>query len=55
MADDSIINYSDLIGKDDTFEVLSKNIEQLKKELIELAKLQKKAIGKVSKLYKLFF
>ena len=29
MADDSIINYSDLIGDDGTFEELSKQIKQI--------------------------
>ena len=34
---DSVINYSDLIGKDDTFDVIFANIEKLKKELNSLA------------------
>ncbi len=34
---DSVINYSDLIGKDDTFDVIFANIDKLKKELNDLA------------------
>ncbi len=30
---DSVIKYSDLIGEDDTFDVIFDNIDQLKKEL----------------------
>ena len=38
---DSVIKYSDLIGQDDTFDVIFKNIEQLKKELQELSTILK--------------
>jgi hypothetical protein len=34
---DSVINYSDLIGSDDTFDVIFANIDKLKKELNDLA------------------
>jgi uncharacterized protein Yka (UPF0111/DUF47 family) len=43
MADDSIINYSDLIGDDGTFEELSKQIKQIESELLDMAKTTKKA------------
>jgi len=45
---DSVISYEDLIGKDDTFDVLFENIEQLKGELIELAQMQKNELGLVN-------
>ena len=35
---DSVINYSDLIGKDDTFEDIFENLDKLEKRLSELAK-----------------
>ena len=38
---DSVIKYSDLIGEDNTFEVLFQNIAQLKEELQELATILK--------------
>jgi len=38
---DSVIKYSDLIGQDDTFDIIFQNIEQLKKELQELATILK--------------
>jgi hypothetical protein len=44
MADESIISYSDLIGKDNTFEEISKNIAKTKKELLDLAKVLSKDI-----------
>ena len=43
MADDSIINYSDLIGDDGTFEELSKQIKQIESELLDMAKTTKQA------------
>ena len=36
---DSVLKYENLIGKDDTFTVLFEQIEQLKKELIDLAQI----------------
>ena len=45
MADDSIINYSDLIGKDATFDDLSNEIDNLKAELLDLAKVYQKALS----------
>jgi len=48
MADDSILKYSDLIADDGTFEDISKNIEQLKKELLDLAKVIKKDLKLVN-------
>jgi hypothetical protein len=44
MADDFIIKYSDLIGKDATFDELIADIQKLKKELLALAKVSKKAM-----------
>lgn len=38
MADDSIINYSDLIGKDSTFEDIIKDMKRVEKEIIDSAK-----------------
>ena len=38
---DSIISYENLIGQDDTFDIIFANIDQLKKELVELAQIQK--------------
>jgi len=35
---DSVIKYSDLIGEDDTFDVIFDNIDKLRKELADLAK-----------------
>jgi len=35
---DSVIKYSDLIGEDDTFDVIFDNIDKLRKELSDLAK-----------------
>jgi hypothetical protein len=35
---DSVINYSDLIGKDDTFDDIFANLDRLKKELTDLSK-----------------
>ena len=35
---DSIIKYSDLIGEDDTFDVIFDNIDKLRNELADLAK-----------------
>ena len=40
----SVIKYSDLIGEDDTFEVIFKNIDLLKKELVDLTKILKSVI-----------
>jgi len=34
---DSVISYEDLIGKDDTFDIIFANIDKLKKELADLA------------------
>lgn len=48
MADESIISYSDLIGKDGTFEEISDNIKQIEADLISLAKTAKKAFASVS-------
>tara|TARA_R110000824_G_scaffold395070_5_gene595374 strand:- start:642 stop:3071 length:2430 start_codon:yes stop_codon:yes gene_type:complete len=45
---DSIISYEDLIGQDDTFDVIFQNIDQLKKELVELAQMQKSQLGLVN-------
>lgn len=45
---DSVISYEDLIGKDDTFDDIFANIEQLKGELIELAQMQKNELGLVN-------
>lgn len=47
MADDAIISYSDLIGKDGTFDDISKEIAQIEKELIDMAKTTEKAFAKV--------
>jgi hypothetical protein len=35
---DSVIKYSDLIGEDDTFDIIFDNIDKLRKELADLAK-----------------
>ncbi len=35
---DSVIKYSDLIGEDDTFDIIFENIDKLRKELSDLAK-----------------
>jgi len=45
---DSIISYEDLIGQDDTFDVIFQNIDQLKKELVELAQMQKSQLGLIN-------
>jgi hypothetical protein len=45
---DSIIKYSDLIGKDDTFDVIFANIEKLQKELTDLAQDTKKGINLIN-------
>ena len=45
---DSVINYSDLIGKDDTFSEIFANIERLKKELAELAKQAQKDLDLIN-------
>ena len=45
---DSVIKYSDLIGEDDTFKVIFENIEQLKKELLELTKVTQKQLSLVN-------
>lgn len=42
---DSVINYSDLIGKDDTFDVIFANIDKLKKELNDLAQQMQKDLS----------
>ena len=47
MADDFLLEYSDLIHDDGTFEELSANIKQAKAELIDLAKATKKAFSDV--------
>jgi len=39
---DSVINYSDLIGKDDTFDDIFANIDKLEKRLADLAKQRQK-------------
>jgi hypothetical protein len=39
---DSVIKYSDLIGEDDTFKEIFANIDMLKKELVDLAKVAQK-------------
>ena len=41
MADNEI-NYSDFIGKDDTFDVIIANLKEIQKELIATAKIAKK-------------
>jgi hypothetical protein len=41
----AIIEYSDLIGEDSTFDDLSKNIKELEKELLDLAKVMKKTFA----------
>ena len=48
MAEDSIIKYSDLIGKDGTFEEVLANLKKIEKELIQLAKNAKKAFANLS-------
>ncbi len=45
---DSVINYSDLIGEDDTFDVIFDNIDKLKKELNDLTKIAQKDISLVN-------
>ena len=42
---DSVINYSDLIGEDDTFDLIFDNIDKLKKELNDLTKIAQKDIS----------
>jgi len=45
---DSIIKYSDLIGEDDTFDVIFDNIDKLRKELSDLAQDAKKGLDLVN-------
>lgn len=45
---DSVIKYSDLIGADDTFDVIFENIDELKKELNDLAKTAQKDLLKIN-------
>ena len=45
---DSVINYSDLIGEDDTFDVIFDNIDKLKKELNELSKIAQKDVSLIN-------
>jgi len=45
---DSVIKYSDLIGEDDTFDVIFDNIDKLRKELSDLAKDAKKGLELVN-------
>ena len=45
---DSIIKYSDLIGEDDTFLEIFANIDKLKKELVDLAKIAKKDLDLIN-------
>ena len=45
---DSVINYSDLIGEDDTFDVIFDNIDKLKKELNDLTKIAQKDISLIN-------
>ena len=45
MADESIIKYSDIIGPDDTFDVIFANIEKLKTELTELTEAFQKELS----------
>jgi len=45
---DSVIKYSDLISEDDTFKVIFENIEQLKKELLDLTKVTQKQLSLVN-------
>ncbi len=45
---DSVINYSDLIGKDDTFDDIFANIDKLKKELSDLAKQAQKDLDLIN-------
>ncbi len=45
---DSVINYSDLIGKDDTFDDIFANIDRLKKELSDLAKQAQKDLDLIN-------
>ena len=42
---DSVIKYEDLIGADDTFDIIFDNIEQLEKKLIDLTKLTQKDLS----------
>jgi hypothetical protein len=48
MADESIISYSDLIGKDNTFKDIDKEIKRLEKSLLSLANVLKKEIDLVN-------
>lgn len=45
MADESIIKYSDIIGPDDTFDVIFENIEKLKTELTQLTEAFQKELS----------
>ena len=45
---DSVINYSDLIGEDDTFDLIFDNIDKLKKELNDLTKIAQKDISLIN-------
>ena len=45
---DSVIKYSDLIGEDDTFDVIFDNIDKLRKELTDLAQDAKKGLDLVN-------
>lgn len=47
MADEAFYNYSDLIGKDSTFDDLSDEIADLKAELLDLAKSTQKAFSSI--------
>ena len=48
MADDSILKYSDIIGPDDTFEVIFANLNQLRSELESLAKDAQKGVSVIN-------
>ena len=46
--EESIIKYSNIIGADDTFDIIFANIDELKKELVDLTKLAKKELSLVN-------
>ena len=48
MADDSILKYSDIIGPDDTFEVIFANLDRLRSELESLAKDAQKGVSVIN-------
>ena len=48
MADDSILKYSDIIGPDDTFEVIFANLDRLRSELESLAQDAQKGVSVIN-------